>query len=94
MTIAAEASNGMPTEQATIPAFKNATYWSNPAHWEWAANPNAREKASFLKENILPIKESGQLKMVEGNRRKQFPFPVSYVYGHTEAMMLPKIMYQ
>ncbi len=47
------------------PAFKNATYWSNKAHWEWATKPNAREKASFLKENILPIQESGQLKFVE-----------------------------
>ncbi len=48
-----------------VPAFKNATYWSNEEHWEWAVNPNDREKASFLKENILPIKESGQLKFVE-----------------------------
>jgi glyoxylase-like metal-dependent hydrolase (beta-lactamase superfamily II) len=48
-----------------VTAFKNATYWSNENHWEWAVNPNDREKASFLKENILPIKESGQLKFVE-----------------------------
>ncbi len=47
-----------------IPAFKNAFYWSNEIHWKWATEPNEREKASFLKENILPIKESGQLKMV------------------------------
>ena len=47
-----------------VPAFKNATYWSNERHWETATRPNEREKASFLKENILPIKESGQLKMV------------------------------
>lgn len=47
-----------------IPAFKNATYWSNKPHWDWAVNPNDREKASFLKENILPIQESGQLKFV------------------------------
>ena len=47
-----------------IPAFKNATYWSNEKHWQWATQPNDREKASFLKENIIPIKESGQLKMV------------------------------
>ncbi len=76
------------------PTFKNATYWCNPAHWDWAVNPNAREKASFLKENILPIKESGQLKMVEGDGTKQLPFEVLYVTGHTEAMMLPKIMYR
>ena len=50
-----------------IPAFKNAIYWSNLRHWEWATQPNDREKASFLKENILPIQESGQLKFVEPN---------------------------
>jgi len=77
-----------------IPAFKNATYWSNPAHWEWATNPNAREKASFLKENILPIKESGQLKMLDGDGSKQLPFSALYVYGHTEAMMLPRVIYK
>jgi len=48
-----------------IPAFSNATYWSNEKHWDWAIHPNAREKASFLKENILPIQESGQLKFIE-----------------------------
>lgn len=47
-----------------IPAFKNATYWSNEKHWKWAIEPNEREKASFLKENILPIQESGQLKFI------------------------------
>jgi glyoxylase-like metal-dependent hydrolase (beta-lactamase superfamily II) len=77
-----------------IPAFKNATYWCNPLHWEWAVKSNAREKASFLKENILPIKESGQLKMVEGTGESQLPFSVIFVYGHTEAMMLPRIMYK
>ena len=51
------------------PAFKNATYWSNEMHWQWATQPNEREKASFLKENILPIKESGQLKFVDVNER-------------------------
>lgn len=75
-------------------AFKNATYWSIPAHWDWATNPNAREKASFLKENILPIKESGQLKMVEGDGSKQLPFSIIICKGHTESMMLPKINYK
>ena len=51
-----------------VPAFKNATYWSNENHWKWATEPNAREKASFLKENILPIQESGQLKFLVVNR--------------------------
>ena len=49
-----------------VPAFKNATYWSNKEHWNWAVNPNEREKASFLKENILPIEECGQLNFVDG----------------------------
>ncbi|WP_462222095.1 MBL fold metallo-hydrolase [Ferruginibacter sp.] len=51
-----------------VPAFKNATYWSNERHWQWATQPNEREKASFLKENILPIEQSGQLKMVDSNK--------------------------
>ncbi len=76
------------------PTFKNATYWSSPAHWQWAVNPNPRERASFLKENILPIKESGHLKMVEGDGGGQLPFTVIYANGHTEAMMLPRIMYK
>ena len=88
-----------------VPAFKNATYWSNERHWETATNPNEREKASFLKENILPLKESGQLKMVHGDGsivNGRLPDIVSeiipglslkIVNGHTEAMMLPKIKY-
>jgi glyoxylase-like metal-dependent hydrolase (beta-lactamase superfamily II) len=76
-----------------VPAFKNATYWSNKNHWQWAVYPNNREKASFLKENILPIEESGQLKFLnEGD----FIIPeIDFitVNGHTEAMMLPRIKY-
>ena len=75
-----------------VPAFKNATYWSNEAHWKWATEPNEREKASFLKENILPIKESGQLSFVEGNDFSD-NISIQYVYGHTDAMMLPVIQY-
>ncbi|HEX2617212.1 MAG TPA: MBL fold metallo-hydrolase [Flavobacteriales bacterium] len=83
------------------PAFPNATYWSNRYHWDWATKPNAREKASFLKENILPIQESGQLKFVEFDRpdatantfvKELFPgFDVLLVNGHTDAMMIPHI---
>ena len=76
------------------PAFKNATYWSSEKHWEWATHPNAREKASFLKENILPIKESGQLKFIEDGGTLFDGFEVLYVNGHTEAMMLPIIYYK
>jgi glyoxylase-like metal-dependent hydrolase (beta-lactamase superfamily II) len=76
-----------------IPAFKNAQYWSNKKHWDWAIHPNAREKASFLKENILPIQESGQLKFTaEGET--PLGFEIMEVYGHTEAMMLPIIKYK
>lgn len=78
-----------------IPAFKNATYWSNEKHWQWAIQPNDREKASFLKENILPIKESGQLKFVADIEGIELfkNISIHYVNGHTEAMMLPKITY-
>ena len=86
-----------------IPAFKNATYWSNQEHWNWAVNPNEREKASFLKENILPIKESGQLKLIEvvdseddNLSKTSFTENISirFVSGHTKKMMLPQIKYK
>ena len=86
-----------------IPAFKNATYWSNAQHWEWATKPNDREKASFLKENILPIQQSGQLKFIdvkENDISITYPTPLSKNFsvkiasGHTGAMMLPVIQYQ
>lgn len=81
-----------------IPAFRNATYWSNEAHWEWAVKPNDREKASFLKENILPMKDSGQLKFIEraGNASGSFNdnISVKFVDGHTSSMMLPQITYK
>ena len=79
-----------------LPAFKNATYWSNKQHWEWALNPNDREKASFLKENILPIQESGQLKFIDTEDGIQFTnnFNVRFVSGHTDSMMLPLISYK
>ena len=80
------------------PNFKNATYWSTENHWEWAVNPNGREKASFLKENILPIQESGQLKFIkkEGQLTKNVfnNIDVLFVDGHTENMMIPHIQYQ
>jgi glyoxylase-like metal-dependent hydrolase (beta-lactamase superfamily II) len=78
-----------------IPAFKNATYWSNQQHWNTATIPNDREKASFLKENILPIQESGQLKFIDVHTQ-EFPTEVKIrqVFGHTEAMMLPQIEYK
>lgn len=78
-----------------VPAFKNAVYWSNAQHWNWAVHPNDREKASFLKENIMPIQESGQLKFLEVNEDAAISehFNIIFVNGHTNNMMLPKINY-
>ena len=76
------------------PAFKNAKFWSNNDHWKWATDPNPREKASFLKENINPIKESGQLNFIHENALEQIGFDVLFMDGHTEKQMLPKLKYQ
>jgi len=80
-------------------AFKNAKYWTNENHWEWATKPNLREKASFLSENILPLQESGQLnfiKLPEDDfvQKSELDFGVFFVNGHTEKMMIPHIQYQ
>ncbi len=75
--------------------FKNATYWSNEAHWQWAIQPNAREKASFLKENILPMQESGQLQFTKQDGTFAYDFiKILFMNGHTEQQMLPKINYK
>jgi len=75
--------------------FKNANYWTNQDHWKWATEPNAREKASFLKENILPMQESGHLKFVDQQAPSPFSqFEIIYVDGHTDKMMLPVIPYK
>ena len=74
--------------------FKNAKYWSNIDHWNWATVPNNREKASFLRENIIPIKESGHLNFVE-KEKNIFPnFDVLFVDGHTDSQMIPHITYK
>ena len=77
-------------------SFPNARYWSNETHWNWAIRPNAREKASFLKENLLPIEESGQLHVVSRNnesfqKNTALGFDVLFVDGHTEKQMIPHI---
>lgn len=75
--------------------FPNATYWSNKSHWELAMKPNAREKASFLRENILPMEESGRLKLIEANAPSTFSqFSILHVDGHTEQMMCPLVKYK
>lgn len=93
-------------EGLLVPAFPNAVYWSNEDHWLWATVPNDREKASFLKENILPIQESGQLQFVQvpdkglsiNGNLSSTPFTenisIRFVNGHTDKMMLPQISYQ
>lgn len=86
------------TKNGYRPFFENATYWSNEQHWAWATQPNPREKASFLSENILPIQESGQLKFIErtGDFTKNvFPgIDMLFVDGHTESMMIPHLHYK
>jgi len=80
------------------PAFKNAHYWTNENHWEWATKPNAREKASFLQENIIPMQESGQLKFISrpnGDHldESELGFGIFFADGHTEKQMIPHINY-
>lgn len=76
-----------------IPAFQNAAYWSNAQHWEWAMNPNDREKASFLQENFQPLQQSGQLRFLGEGDELFRGFGFIRVNGHTESMMLPKIQF-
>lgn len=82
------------------PAFKNAKFWSNKDHWKWATEPNAREKASFLPENILPMEESGKLHFLDRKENeiytqaKGFDFGVLFVDGHTDKQMIPHIQYK
>ncbi|MDG1571530.1 MBL fold metallo-hydrolase [Robiginitalea sp. M366] len=81
------------------PAFRNAVFWTNEAHWQWATEPNAREKASFLPENILPMQESGQLRFVPRTgeafqENSPLGFGILFVDGHTDKQMIPHIRYQ
>jgi glyoxylase-like metal-dependent hydrolase (beta-lactamase superfamily II) len=72
-------------------SFPQATYWSNRRHFDWALQPNAREKASFLPENFLPLYEKGRLKFIDVRQNTVFVpgFRVRFYYGHTEALMAP-----
>ncbi len=81
------------------PAFKNATFWTNENHWQWAIKPNRREKASFLKENLLPMQESGQLRFVQRDgsqfqENSELDFGIFFADGHTEKQMIPHIKYK
>ena len=75
--------------------FPNADYWTHKEHWKWATEPNDREKASFLKENILPIEESGKLKFIDVKDGEEWlpGFAIKYAHGHTESMMMPLLSY-
>jgi glyoxylase-like metal-dependent hydrolase (beta-lactamase superfamily II) len=80
-------------------AFKNANFWTNEIHWEWATKPNSREKASFLHENIIPMQESGQLKFINRPNgdfleKSELGFDIFFADGHTEKQMLPHINYK
>ena len=80
------------------PAFKNAVFWSNENHWQWATEPNVREKASFLKENIIPMQESGQLRFIQRPEedflvKSELGFGILFVDGHTEKQMIPHLQY-
>jgi len=79
-----------------VPAFPNARYWTNKSHWDWAMNPNDREKASFLKENLLPLEERNVLHFLEPNAQNQLPINIStrISSGHTEWMMIPVLQYK
>ena len=86
-------------ENSLKTTFKNAKYWSNKNHWNWATDPNKRESASFLKENILPIEESGQLHYLEKDgenylTKSDLGFDVLFVDGHTEKQMIPVVSYK
>ncbi|MBE15076.1 MAG: MBL fold metallo-hydrolase [Dokdonia sp.] len=81
------------------PAFKNATFWTNENHWEWATKPNRREKASFLKENLLPMQDSGQLRFIQRDgsqfqENSELDFGIFFADGHTEKQMIPHIKYK
>ena len=81
------------------PAFKNARFWTNENHWDWATKPNVREKASFLKENLLPMQESGQLQFINRSeksflKKSELGFGVLFIDGHTEKQMIPHIHYK
>jgi len=81
------------------PAFKNAHFWSNKDHWKWATEPNRREKASFLEENILPMQDSGRLKFTSLPtdyilKNSELGFDIFFASGHTDKQMIPMIKHK
>ena len=80
-------------KEEIVPVFENATYWTNQVHFDWAMNPNPKEKASFLKENFLPLQKAGVLKFIDVQQDVEWVpgIKLRFLYGHTEAMMMPII---
>lgn len=82
------------SEGKLVPTFPKAVYWSNERHWEWASNPNERERASFLKENFIPLQEHSKIRFIESDKTYLEWLPgivIRFSYGHTEAMMTLEI---
>lgn len=81
------------TEGVLVPTFPNARHWTNQRHWDWAMNPNAREKASFIKDNFVPLFEHGLIHFVDVQENIEFlpGINIHFSYGHTEAMMMLEI---
>lgn len=76
------------------PAFPNANLWCSRAQWEWAMNPNVREGASYLKENLLPLQDSGKLKFIEGDGDFSQNIFVKLFNGHTAGQVIPHIRHK
>lgn len=78
----------------STPTYANATYWTGEEQYNWAYTPNEREKASFLKENFVPLKEEGRLKLI-GTEKDAFKFcdaiSMKFYFGHTHGMIVPTI---
>jgi glyoxylase-like metal-dependent hydrolase (beta-lactamase superfamily II) len=75
------------------PTFASATYWVHSDQWDWAMHPNPRERATYLRENLLPLQESGQLNFTNQYEHGITGLDLLYVDGHTEKMTLTKIQY-
>jgi glyoxylase-like metal-dependent hydrolase (beta-lactamase superfamily II) len=77
-----------------VPTFKNATYHTSRLQWEWAVNPNNREKASFLKENILPLQEAKKLNLIESDGALFPGVSIRLFYGHTDGQVIPFVRHR
>ncbi len=78
---------------AFIPTFKNATYWIGKQHWDLANNPNPREKASFLKENFIPLLDAGKINFIENESDLFENVSVKIFNGHTVGQVIPFVKF-